>query len=109
MDARRGSSAVREAIRLPIGTPLEVQAMADDFVENWKKLTPPLTPAERSLLEDMKGVMDFAMANDIGLRFVSSVLLHDLNAIVQAGSLEAALAGGLTPKASGFSHPAPPS
>jgi hypothetical protein len=64
-----------------------------------------LSDPERAFVEDLDGLVDFAVRNGLGFRAVLSGLYHDVGEIARnEWSIERALATFFTPKATGWAR-----
>ncbi len=64
-----------------------------------------LSDPERAFVEDLDGLVDFAVRNGLGFRAVLSVLFHDVSEIARnEWSIEKALATFFTPRATGWAR-----
>lgn len=64
-----------------------------------------LSDPERGFVEDLEGLVDFAVRNGLGFRAVLSVLFHDVGELSRnEWSIEKALATFFTPKATGWAR-----
>jgi len=78
----------------------ELRKEADDLQRAY---TGRMRPEEVEFLEDMKGFIDYCIANGMSFAMALLALAHDVNGVLHYGaSVREALGASLKPRAAGF-------